>query len=436
MIESIVVMDIETLRSIFLVCVYDPKENKNYDFEVSRRKNQMDSLLKFIETHKEYYWVSYNGLRFDAQVVEWIIRNHDNWIDLSTDEIVAKIYQKAQDIIDDANYDMFPEYREEDVVFKQIDVFKVNHLDNKMRRVSLKRLMFELDMENIEEIPVDHKLDYLSDKEMDEVISYCHNDVFATYQVYKLTIGDTTHPLYRDNNQIQLRLNIEEEFELPCLNYSDSKIGDEMIKKFYCKEKGISVSELPKKGFFRKEIKANNCIAKYIKFETRELQSFLKDLRRRTFKLKDEFKESIHFYGNVYSFKQGGLHTEQSPAIFESTEDVLIIDYDVASYYPAIIINNGQYPFHLGREFLVGYKKMFERRLQLKPLAKTDKKIAGIVGALKLAVNSVFGKTSDMQNWMYDRQVTLFTTLTGELSLMMLIEAYELNGIKVISANT
>jgi hypothetical protein len=380
--------------------------------------------------------VGYNNLRFDAQVVEWIIRNHEKWIDLSTDEIVAKIYQKAQDIIDDANYDMFPEYREEDVVFKQIDVFKVNHLDNKMRRVSLKRLMFELDMENIEEIPVDHKLDYLSDKEMDEVISYCHNDVFATYQVYKLTIGDTTHPLYRDNNQIQLRLNIEEEFELPCLNYSDSKIGDEMIKKFYCKEKGISVSELPKKGFFRKEIKANNCIAKYIKFETRELQSFLKDLRRRTFKLKDEFKESIHFYGNVYSFKQGGLHTEQSPAIFESTEDVLIIDYDVASYYPAIIINNGQYPFHLGREFLVGYKKMFERRLQLKPLAKTDKKIAGIVGALKLAVNSVFGKTSDMQNWMYDRQVTLFTTLTGELSLMMLIEAYELNGIKVISANT
>lgn len=436
MIESIVVMDIETLRSIFLVCVYDPKEDKNYDFEVSRRKNQMDSLLKFIETHKEYYWVGYNNLRFDAQVIEWIIRNHEKWIDLSTDEIVAKIYQKAQDIIDDANYDMFPEYREEDVVFKQIDVFKVNHLDNKMRRVSLKRLMFELDMENIEEIPVDHKLDYLSDKEMDEVISYCHNDVFATYQVYKLTIGDTTHPLYRDNNQIQLRLNIEEEFELPCLNYSDSKIGDEMIKKFYCKEKGISVSELPKKGFFRKEIKANNCIAKYIKFETRELQSCLKDLRRRTFKLKDEFKESIHFYGNVYSFKQGGLHTEQSPAIFESTEDVLIIDYDVASYYPAIIINNGQYPFHLGREFLVGCKKMFERRLQLKPLAKTDKKIAGIVGALKRAVNSVFGKTSDMQNWMYDRQVTLFTTLTGELSLMMLIEAYELNGIKVISANT
>jgi hypothetical protein len=79
---------------------------------------------------------------------------------------------------------------------------------------------------------------------------------------------------------------------------------------------------------------------------------------------------------------------------------------------------------------------MFEKRLELKPLAKTDKKIKGIVGALKLAVNSVYGKSSDIQNWIYDRQLTMFTTITGELSLMMLIEAYELQGIRVISANT
>ena len=79
---------------------------------------------------------------------------------------------------------------------------------------------------------------------------------------------------------------------------------------------------------------------------------------------------------------------------------------------------------------------MFDKRLDLKPLAKTDKKIAGIVGALKLAVNSVYGKSSDMQNWIYDRRLTMFTTITGELSLLMLIEQYELRGIHVISANT
>jgi DNA polymerase elongation subunit (family B) len=79
---------------------------------------------------------------------------------------------------------------------------------------------------------------------------------------------------------------------------------------------------------------------------------------------------------------------------------------------------------------------MFNKRLELKPLAKKDKKIKGIVGALKLAVNSVYGKSSDMQSWIYDRQLTMFTTITGELSLLMLIEQYECNDINVISANT
>jgi hypothetical protein len=133
---------------------------------------------------------------------------------------------------------------------------------------------------------------------------------------------------------------------------------------------------------------------------------------------------------------KGGLHTENKPEVFEADDEYEIIDWDVSSYYPAIIINNGRFPRHLGKSFLAGYKRMFERRLELKPLAKTDKRIKGIVGALKLAVNSVYGKSSDMQNWIYDRQLTMFTTITGELSLMMLIEAYELNGIHVISANT
>ena len=155
-----------------------------------------------------------------------------------------------------------------------------------------------------------------------------------------------------------------------------------------------------------------------------------------TLGLQDDFKETIRFYDNSYTFAKGGLHTENSPRIFESDEDHDIIDWDVSSYYPAIIINNNRYPYHLGKEFLRGYKAMFEKRLELKPLAKKDKRIKGIVGALKLAVNSVYGKSSDMQSWIYDRQLTMFTTITGELSLLMLIEQYELNGINIISANT
>jgi len=436
MIDKILIYDIETMFELFLVMIYDPEEKRWYKFEVSGWKNEIDAFIRFTESHENYYWVGYNNIAFDAQIIEFIIRNHENWINLYDSEIVYKIYQKAQDIISDGNYNVFPEYREENLSLKQIDIFRINHYDNKNRMVSLKRLEFEMDMENLEEMPIHHSKEHITRNDAVLIIEYCKHDILATYQFYLITIGETEHPLYKGNNQIELRQDIEDEFGIKCLNYSDSKIGDEMIKKFYCQEKGISYSELPKKGTFRKEILVRNCIAKYVIFQTTELKNFLKRIKSVSLKMKDDFKESIHFYGNVYSFMKGGLHTEQKPYIFEATEDELIIDWDVSSYYPAIIINNGRYPAHLGKEFLRGYKQMFDKRLELKPLAKKDKKIKGIVGALKLAVNSVYGKSSDMQNWIYDRQLTMFTTITGELSLMMLIEAYELEGIRVISANT
>jgi len=433
--ERVICYDIETMQELFLVvCMVPGKAGKS--FQVSKWKNQLDAFVRYTEDNSDAYWVGYNNLRFDSQVVEWIFRNHDNWHELTNLEICAKIAQKAADVIHDANYDVFPEYREHELSLKQIDLFKINHYDNKNRMVSLKRLEFEMDLENIEEMPIHHTKTNMTKEEIALTIDYCYNDVDATYEFYKITTGNCDHPLYKGNNQIELRQDIEAEFGIPCLNYSDSKIGDEMIKKYYCSEKGIEYKELPKKGYFRKSIDVKNCIAKYVTFETPQLKDFLKKIKTMQLGLQDDFKEHIDFHGNVYSFMKGGLHTENSPKMFEADDEYEIIDWDVSSYYPAIIINNGKFPAHLGKEFLRGYKQMFEKRLELKPLAKKDKKIKGIVGALKLAVNSVYGKSSDMQSWIYDRQLTMFTTITGELSLMMLIERYELNGIHVISANT
>jgi len=432
---NVVIYDIETLKEYFLVVVLVPGEPYR-SFSVHRERNDLSAFMAFTEKYKDYYWVGYNNLRFDSQVIEWVMRNQEHWFDLSNLEITARIHQKAADVIHDANYDVFPEYREADLTLRQIDLFKIHHFDNKNRRVSLKRLEFEMDLENIEEMPIAHDKHNMTHEELQLTEDYCKNDVFATYEFYKVTVGDTNHPLYKGNNQIELRLDIEQEFGIPCLNYSDSKIGDEMIKKYYCQEKRIEYRELPKKGTFRKSIQVKNCIAKYVEFKTPELQNFLKRIKKMSLGLQDDFKEELHFHGNVYSFMKGGLHTENSPKVFEADDEYEIVDWDVSSYYPAIIINNERYPAHLGKEFLRGYKAMFEKRLELKPQAKKDKRIKGIVGALKLAVNSVYGKSSDMQSWIYDRQLTMFTTITGELSLMMLIEMYETNGIHVISANT
>jgi len=431
---DVIIYDIETLKEYFLVVAMTPEYKRV--FKVNAYENNLDSFIRFTEEHKDHYWVGYNNLRFDSQVIEWVIRNHEYWHDLSSLEICAKIHQKAQDVIDDANHDVFPEFKEQNLTLKQIDLFKIHHFDNKNRRVSLKRLEFEMDLENIEEMPIHHDKEGMTEEDIALTTEYCINDVWATYQFYRITIGDTDHPLYKGDNKIELRQDIEEEFGIPCLNYSDSKIGDEMIKKYYCQQKRLDYKELPKKGFFTKYTAVKECIASYVKFQTPELQQFLDRISKIKLGINDDFKEELHFHGNVYSFMKGGLHTENGPKIFEADDEHEIIDWDVSSYYPAIIINNGRYPRHLGKEFLQGYKTMFEKRLELKPLAKKDKKIKGIVGALKLAVNSVYGKSSDVQSWIYDRQLTMFTTITGELSLMMLIEAYELAGINVISANT
>ena len=433
---NVLVYDIETLKELFLVVVYKPDTDVTYEFQVSRWTNQLDAFIRFTEEHDEHYWVGYNNLRFDSQVVEHVLRNYEHWHEMSGLEICAIIAQKAADTIHDANYDVFPEYKEEWLSLKQLDLFRINHYDNKNRRVSLKRLEFEMDFENIEEMPIHHLKEDMTKEDVQITIDYCKNDVAATYEFYKITTGDTEHPLYKGNNQVELRQDIYEEFGIHCLNYSDSKIGDEMVKKYYCEQKSIQYSDLPKKGMFRTEVKVRNCIADYVTFQTPELQQFLKDINKERLTIKDQFNISLEFYGNTYTFAKGGLHTENKPKVFEANNDTLIVDWDVSSYYPAIIINNGRYPGHLGPEFLRGYETMFNKRLELKPLAKKDRKIKGIVGALKLAVNSVYGKSSDMQSWIYDRQLTMFTTITGELSLLMLIEAYELAGIHVISANT
>lgn len=433
---KVIVSDIETMAEYFLCMCYEPDTDKWIPFEVSHWTNTLDAMINYFEQKEDHYFVFYNGLRFDSQVLEFIIRNNHAWHELGGLEICAIIAQKAQDTIHDANYEVFPEYRESELSFKVLDLFKIAHFDNKNRMVSLKRLEFEMDLENIEEMPIHHTKTNMTKEEIVLTMDYCRNDVHATYEFYKITTGNTEHPLYKGNNQIELRQDIQEEFGIPCLNYSDSKIGDEMIKKYYCEQKGIKLDMLPKKGFFRKDIRVKNCIADYVDFKTPQLKLFLKKMKGTVLGLSDDFKEHIVFYDNAYSFMKGGLHTENKPEIFEADENYEIIDWDVSSYYPAIIINNKRYPSHLGKEFLLGYKQMFERRLELKPKAKTDKRIKGIVGALKLAVNSVYGKSSDMQSWIYDRQLTMFTTITGELSLFMLIESYELAGIHVISANT
>ena len=56
--------------------------------------------------------------------------------------------------------------------------------------------------------------------------------------------------------------------------------------------------------------------------------------------------------------------------------------------------------------------------------------------ALKIVINSIYGKFGSELFFLYDRMAQLRVTINGQLMTMTLVEELEINGIHVISANT
>lgn len=430
---KVYVADIETLSCLMDFGFYNPDEDKWYEFEISEFRNDLYSFIKFYNPANIDYCVYYNGISFDAQVIQFVINNYQNWYDLSNQEIIDRIYQFTQDLIDDANNHLRLPYQEWEFSVKVIDVYRVFGLDNEARRSSLKKCEFQIDWNSVEEMPIHHNTPDLSREQIEEVKGYRRNDVMATFELLKTVMGNTSHPVYKDNNQLELRHNLSKEFGIDCLNYSDIKIGDELLKSSYQK---VIKGDVPKKGTFRKSIRLSNCIPKYVEFQTEQLKNLLSYLKSQLLYQDGKLDNVFEFYGTEYTLALGGLHSKNDREVYESTSDIQIVDWDVSSMYPAIIVNNGYYPHHLGKDLLRVYKQIYDKRLSLKPMAKKDKKIKGIVEGYKLMLNAAFGKMGSMDSWLYDKQTLLSVTLTGQLSLLMLIEQYELNGIHVISANT
>lgn len=432
----VVIADIETLAGMFDAGFYNPDNGKWHEFQISKYKNDLYSFIKFFNKRDWDYVVGYNWIGFDGQVIEWIIQNYEDWWDLSGAEIALKISKYASWVIDNNKYNIFPTYNEKYMKIRPIDVFTLFGLDNEARRSSLKKCEYQIDFPNVEEMPIHHNTVDLTEKDVEMVQSYRRNDVLATYELFKMSIGETEHPVYKGVNLLELRASIKEEFGLDCLSSSDIKLGDDLMKQEYAKYKGIDIRDVPKKGTFRGPIDLSRCVPSYIKFKTPKMQEVLKDIKSTTLGMWEKLKIPFEFYGTKYTIAMGGLHSKNDNEVYIS--DILgdIFDWDVQSYYPKGIIGNKVFPKHLGVELLKTYEFMYNRRIELKPLGKKDKKIKGVVEAIKLMLNSVFGKLGMMDGWLYDKLAFLKVTLGGQLSLMMLVEMLELEGVHVFSANT
>lgn len=329
--NNLLYYDLETIKGFFLASYYDEELDLFYDFSINQYQNDLPVLLKFLEENQEKSFVGYNNLNFDAQIIEFILRNKDKFLTMTNKQVSFDIWQFAQDLIETLRNGGFVPYKEYNLTHKQLDPYLILAGPNKARigGMSLKHLEFYLDMD-IETFDVSHEKEIFTRSEVDNLIYYCHHDIKATQQVFKAVIGQTDLKFYKGKDLLSLRKSIELEYGINCINFSDTKIGDELFKVGYCKEMGIEIEDLPKKGTFRKEVNLKNCIPSYVEFKTPVLKKLLKNLKSKSIKSTEELNEHITFYDRKYSLKKGGLHADHSFEIYKENDNVIIEDDDVA----------------------------------------------------------------------------------------------------------
>ena len=403
------VMDYETLSNCFIACFEAVNSEEQRIFVVHESQNDIQELLNFLDnTIDQGEWhVSFNGLGFDSQITEHILRNAGMLSFMDGEEIAEFIYSKAQDVINRQNRQEFLEFSPRDLQINQLDVFKLNHWDNNAKRSSLKWIQYTMDWANIIDMPI-HHTETIVAEQIPEIIRYCINDVKSTKQIMKLS-----------REQIGLRKTLTDEYGINLFSASEPRISKELFLLFLSQKTGIKKWDLKQMRTHRARITVKNIILPYIEFKTATFQNLLKKFQEVVIypgETKGGFKYSVQYKGVKTDYGLGGIHGARSTRVYESTEDMVILTSDVTSFYPNLAIRNKWAPAHLEQDdFCDLYEWFFEER---KKIPKKDPKNY----VYKIILNSTYGLSNDENSFLYDPEFTMRITINGQLSLTMLYE--------------
>ena len=402
-------MDYETLKNCFIGVFEDVKSENKKIFVCHESRNDIFDFITFLEHNIAYneWHISFNGLAFDAQITEHILKNKRTLLASSGDKIARFIYTKAQDVIGRQNRGEFLEFKPTKMSISQIDLFKLNHWDNPAKRSSLKWIQYTMDWQNIVDMPIHHTKEITADQ-IDMVITYCINDVRSTKAILMLS-----------KSQIDLRKNLTIEYDIDLFSASEPRISKELFLYFLSEKTGYKKWDLKQLRTYRTEIRFEDIILPYTKFETATFQNLLskfKEIVLNPMHTKGGFKYSVQYKGVKTDFGLGGVHGAKTAGIYESDEEMVIMSSDVVSYYPNLAIRNKWAPLHLPKEaFCELYEWFFDER---KKISKKDPKNY----VYKIILNSTYGLSNDENSFLYDPEFTMRITVNGQLSLMMLYE--------------
>ena len=275
---------------------------------------------------------------------------------------------------------------------------------------------------------------YVLPKYVEPMLYYNKNDVFLCCEMVR-----------QKPDEVKLRYSITNAFGVNVLSSARANIADKLTIKFYSNMSGLSPKQFIKERTERTKLSFKKIIFPHIKFKTPELQKMLSEMMQVTITRtnKDAFSKEIEFYGTKYTLATGGIHSQDPPRICRSDDKFVYLHHDYTSYYPSIMISYNIAPKHLDRATfvkMVNYLKQTRVKCKHTPDSEGHvmEGVPNKIGAeaLKIVINSIYGKLGSELFFLYDRFAQMQVTINGQLMTMTLIEELELNGIHVISANT
>lgn len=269
----------------------------------------------------------------------------------------------------------------------------------------------------------------------DQPLTYEQAQIVKHYCVDDL--DDTAIVCKNLSEQLTLRYDLSMEYHTDVMSKSDPQVAEAII--------GAEMKRAT--GAWPKRPKAVDIIKTHrfqpppaIRFQTQQLKEVFNTVCNAQFEVLESGRVvppksvmSLKFAigKSFYQMGIGGIHSREKTMAYRQTDTHVIKDTDVSSYYPKLILNQGIFPKQLGPEFINVFGTIVERRLEF----KRQKNYAKSEG-LKIGTNGTFGKTGDPWSILFAPEMMIQTTVTGQLSILMLVERFELAGISCISANT
>lgn len=410
------VMDIETYVNYFLVAFRNLKDGKTRHFLLDPENPKLD--IGGIKTIlRNFRVVTFNGRNYDMPILA-----------LALDGATNAQLKHASDEIIQTNLKPW----EFEKVYGVATPGYVDHIDLievAPGKASLKIYAGRIHCKKMQDLPI--KPETITTREDRRQLSvYCDNDTQNTLDLYRFLLP-----------QIRLREKMSDEYDIDLRSKSDAQIAEAVIAKEIEKFTGRKVFKPDTFDRLFHYTKPG-----FIEFKTPKLQELLHIVTSTQFRVNGGNGEvampaaldelAIEIGKGVYRLGIGGLHSSESCASHQSDDECFLVDRDVTSYYPSIILILKLFPKHIGEAFLRVYKSIVDRRVAAKMKSDVDFACKVIADCLKIVLNGSFGKFGSIFSKLFSPNLMVQVTITGQLSLLMLIEALELAGIPVVSANT